>query len=72
MGIGLLDFVQSLVQNRLPVIISLARLSVSINVLIHLRRCILAGMLSSGILARLSHSLDDHLGSFPSTFRIGG
>ena len=69
MGIGFVKFVRSLHRNRLPVFISLARLSVS---LIHLHRCILAGMLAGGILISVSDSLDDHLGPFRFTFRIGG
>ena len=64
MGIGFLDFVRSLVHNRLPVFITLACVSVSLNTLIHPHRCIRAGMLSVGILVSLPDSLDDHLGSF--------
>ena len=59
--IGLVDLVWSLVTDRLLVFISLARLSVS---LIHLHRCILAGILSGDIFISSSDSLDDHLRSF--------
>ena len=69
MGIGFLDLVRSLVRDRLPVFISLARLSGS---LIHLQRCILTGVLFGGILISFPDRLDDHLGPFRSTFRTGG
>ena len=72
MTIDFLDLVRSLVVDLLPFFISLARLSVGLNSFIHLHSCILAGMLSGGILLSSFDSFDDHLGPFRSTFRIGG
>ena len=69
--IGFLELVRSLVTDRLPFFISLDRLSVCLNGLVHLHCSILSSVLSDGILISSPDSLNDHLGSFRSTFRIG-
>ena len=70
MCIGFLDRVRSLFADRLPIFISLARLSVSLTGLIHLHYSTLSSVLSDGILISSPDSLEDHLGYFRSTFRI--
>ena len=69
--IGFLDLVRSLVADRLPLFISLARLSVSLIGFVHLHFSILSSVLSDGILISSSDSLEDHLASFRSTFWVG-
>ena len=59
----------SLVRNRLSAVIKLARPSLSLDGFFHVHSCILAGMLSGGILISSSDSLDNQFVSFRSTSR---